>query len=193
MKIIAELGLKKSWATFINRFTIIDLAIMGMMAALGIATKPLIVPLAHFITSPLLIPGGTVAGGFYMLWLVLGRGLVGKTGAATLIALVQAILVLGLGAFGSHGVISLITYLLPGVAVDLLLLCCGHQVCCLPCAFLAGIGANVTGSLLASLVFFHLPWIPLLLTLSAATLSGGIGGILAYQILQQLKKIDFHY
>jgi len=101
-----------------------------MMAALGIAIKPVIVPLAHIVTGPLFIPGGVVAGGFYMMWLVLGFGLTGKRGTATLIGLIQAFVVLGTGFFGSHGVMSLLTYTVPGIMADLGLLLIGHRVCC---------------------------------------------------------------
>ena len=65
------------------RFSLFDLIIIAMMAALGIAIKPVVVPLAHIITGPLFIPSGAVAGGFYMMWLVLGLGLTGKRGTAT--------------------------------------------------------------------------------------------------------------
>lgn len=188
---MGELIIKKKWHCFISRFTIVDLVMMAMCASLGIATKPLIVPLAQFLAAPFLIPKGSIAGGFYMMWLVLGRGIVGKGGAATLTALVQALLVLGLGTFGSHGVLSLVTYLLPGLVIDLILLVCGHQICCYPCALAAGIAANVTGTLLSSFIFFHLPLLPLLITLGVGTLSGGLGGIIAYEILHQVRRFNF--
>ncbi|KKH59838.1 hypothetical protein DU75_07730, partial [Methanosarcina mazei] len=103
---------------FFNGFSVFNLVIIAMMAALGIATKPVVVPLAHIITGPLYIPGGAIAGGFYMMWIVLGAGLVGKRGTATLIAVVQAIMVISLGIFGTHGIMSFFTYILPGLAVD---------------------------------------------------------------------------
>src|SRR5690554_7397100 len=103
---------------FLARYSVFELVIIALMACLGIAIKPVVVPLAHIITGPLYIPGGVVAGGFYMLWLVLGAGLVGKRGTATLIALVQAIMVVSIGVFGTHGIVSFLTYLLPGVAID---------------------------------------------------------------------------
>jgi len=162
-----------------------------MMAALGIAIKPVIVPLAHIVTGPLFIPGGVVAGGFYMMWLVLGFGLTGKRGTATLIGLIQAFVVLGTGFFGSHGVMSLLTYTVPGIMADLGLLLIGHRVCCYPCAFLAGMLANIGGSAMVNLVYFRLPLIPLLLSLCVAALSGGLGGILAFQIREQLWKYQF--
>ncbi|GAG99538.1 unnamed protein product, partial [marine sediment metagenome] len=52
---------------FLQRFSLFDLVIIAMVAALGIATKPVITPLVHIITGPLFIPGGAIAGGFYMM------------------------------------------------------------------------------------------------------------------------------
>ena len=40
----------------VRKFSIFDIIIIALMATLGIATKPVIVPLAHIITGPLYIP-----------------------------------------------------------------------------------------------------------------------------------------
>lgn len=178
------------WRKFIARFSLFDLIIIAMMAALGIAIKPVIVPLAHILTGPLFIPGGVVAGGFYMMWLVLGAGLTGKRGTATLIGLIQALVELSIGFSGSHGVMGLLTYTLPGIMADLGLFVSGHRVCCSPCAFLTGMMANLGGTFMVNFIYFRLPAIPLLLSLSAAALSGGLGGIIAFQILHQITKFQ---
>lgn len=178
------------WQRFLDRFSMYDLIIIAMMAALGIAIKPVVVPLAQIITGPLFIPGGAAAGGFYMLWLVLGTGLTGKRGTAALIAVTQALVVTGAGIIGSHGAMSLLTYTVPGILADLGLLLIGHRVCCSPCAFLAGMLANIGGTTMVNLVYFRLPLIPLVLTLSAAALSGGIGGLIAFQIRQRLLRFQ---
>ncbi|MDD4171057.1 MAG: ECF transporter S component [Syntrophomonas sp.] len=175
---------------FLDRFSLYDLVIIAMMAALGVATKQIIVPLAHIITGPLFIPSGAVAGGLYMMWLVLGFGITGKRGTMTLICVVQAILVIATGILGSHGALSLITYTVPGILADIGLLLIGHRVCCLPCAFLAGLLANIGGTVMVNFVYFRLPLIPLLLSLSVAALSGGLGGLLAYKILQQIRHVS---
>lgn len=165
-----------------DRFTVFELVFIAVMAALGIAVKPIVVPLIHMITGPLLIPGGSVAGGIYMLWIVLGVSLINKPGTGTLVALVQAIMVIATGVYGSHGIMSLITYLLPGVAVDLaaaLLSRCPDRRLRL---FFCGMAANLTGTMLSNLLFFRLPAVPLLLSLCAGALSGGLGGLVAYAI-----------
>lgn len=170
------------------RFSMFDLILLALMACLGVATKPIVVPLAQIITGPLYVPGGVIAGGFYMMWLVIGAGLVRKTGAATLIAAVQALMIVSLGIFGTHGLMSLVTYLLPGVAVDLVMLLSRHKGCCIGCCFAGGIAANISGTYLVNLVFFRLPLIPLVLSLSSALLSGGLGGIIAHSVIRQVEK-----
>ena len=49
-------------------FQLSDYVVLAMLAGMGIASKVIIVPLAQAITGPLFIPGGVVAGGFYMLF-----------------------------------------------------------------------------------------------------------------------------
>jgi ABC-type thiamin/hydroxymethylpyrimidine transport system permease subunit len=149
-----------------------------------------VVPLAHIITGPLYIPGGVIAGGFYMMWIVLGAGMVGRLGTATLISVVQAIMVISMGIFGTHGIMSLMTYVLPGLAVDLVLFVSRHRGCCLGCCFVSGIAANIAGTFLVNLVFFRLPLIPLILSLSSAALSGGLGGVIAYSVIKQFRKFN---
>lgn len=173
----------------LRAFSTRELVIIAVLAALGIAIKPVVVPIAHMVAAPFLIPGGAFAGGLYMMWLVVGMGLVGKRGTPTLIALVQALLVMVTGVPGSWGVMSLVIYTMPGVVMDLGLLLVRHNACCLRCCFLAGILANVTGTLMVSLVLL-LPSIPLLLALCTAALSGGVGGVMAWEVLKELHR--FH-
>ncbi|HHU29202.1 MAG: ECF transporter S component [Bacillota bacterium] len=173
----------------LSRFSTFDLILLALMACLGIATKPVIVPLTHIITGPLFIPGGVIAGGFYMMWLVMGAGLVAKPGAGTLTAAVQAVMVTALGIYGTHGILSLATYLLPGVAVDLVMLLWRYRSNSITCCFAAGIAANASGTVLVNFVFFRLPWIPLILSVASAALSGGLGGIIAYGVIRLRSRI----
>ncbi|GFN34740.1 ECF transporter S component [Tepidimicrobium xylanilyticum] len=172
----------------VNKFSIFEIIVIALMATLGIAIKPVIVPLAHIITGPLFIPGGAIAGGLYMMWIVLGMGLIGKVGVATLISLVQSIMVVSLGIYGTHGIVSFFTYIIPGLVVDLYLLLIKRREFNPGNYFIAGILANISGTFLVNLVFFRLPLIPLVLTLTSASLSGGIGGLIAYNIIKGLKK-----
>lgn len=172
----------------VKKFSIFEIIVIALIGALGIATKPVIVPLAHIITGPLYIPGGAVAGGLYMMWIVLGLGLVGKVGTATLISIVQAIMVVSLGIYGTHGIVSFFTYIIPGLVVDLYVLFTRRKELQAGDYFIGGILANISGTFLVNLVFFRLPLIPLVLTLASASLSGGIGGLIAYGIIKNLKR-----
>ena len=174
----------------LKRFSVKDLIIIAAIAALGLAVKAVIVPLIQLASAPLFIPGGALGGGLYMMWLVLAAGITGKRGAATLAAVVQAILVVLTGVGGSHGLLSLFSYTLPGVAIDLWLLISRHRICCLPCSFISCILANLCGTMAVNLIFFSLPAVPLLLSLAAAALSGGVGGVLAWHLLGALRKFD---
>jgi energy-coupling factor transport system substrate-specific component len=172
----------------VSKFSIFEIIVIALMATLGIATKPVITPLAHIITGPLYIPGGAVAGGLYMMWIVLGVGLIGKKGVATLISVVQAIMVVSLGIYGSHGIVSFITYIVPGLIVDFYVLLLRNKEFQKGDFFISGILANISGTFLVNIVFFRLPLVPLILTLAAASLSGGIGGLIAYGIFNKLRK-----
>jgi len=158
------------------------------MAALGLAVKAVITPLIHLASVPLFIPGGALGGGLYMMWLVMASGITGKRGAATLAALVQAILVILTGIGGSHGILSLVSYTLPGLAIDVWLLISRHRLCCLPCAFVSCLSANLCGTMAINLILFRLPMIPLLLSLAVAAFSGGLGGVLSWRLLCALRK-----
>lgn len=179
--------------SFVGKFSLFKLVIIALMAALGLASKPIVVPLAHMITAPLFIPGGAVAGGFYMMWIVLGAALVNKRGAATLIAFTQGLIVMITGSFGSHGVVSILTYSLPGIMVDVLFLIFRRKIKTPIDFFIAGIIANLSGTYLSNLVFFKLPAIPLILSLASGALSGGLGGILAYFIYKKIIALDLDF
>lgn len=181
---------KKLNKGFLKSFKVYDLVIIAMMASLGIAVKPIVVSLSHLITGPLFIPGGSLAGGFYMMWLILGSALIKRPGTATLIGVIQAVMVLAAGVYGSHGVFSLVTYTLPGLAVDGLLLLTRLGPDKKIGMFLGGITANLTGVILSNVIFFRLPLLPLLLSISIGALSGAVGGLLAYLIFKRLEKLQ---
>ena len=54
-----------------------------------------------------------------MMWMALARVIVNKPGTALIFGLAQGITVMLLGFFGSHGVFSIVSYSLPGLAVEI--------------------------------------------------------------------------
>ncbi|MBD3243122.1 MAG: hypothetical protein GF331_21200 [Chitinivibrionales bacterium] len=170
----------------LRRFTLAELLILALLASLGIAAKPLIVPAARLLARTLLLPTGALAGGFYMLWLVLGAALVRKTGSATLVALVQALIVAITGMPGSHGPLSLLTYVLPGVAADLAIAVTPAAHTWLWRCLAGGAAANLCGMILANLIFYRLGPIPLAIASVGATLSGAVGGFVAWTVARRI-------
>ena len=172
----------------LRKFSVRDLVLIAAMAALGIAIKPVVVPLAHLVSTPLMIPGGALAGGLYMMWIAVAFGLTGKHGTATLVGIVQAILVMITGVSGSHGAMSLVSYTIPGLLVDAVFLILRRGVDSMPLAMLAGLLANLAGTVCVNTIFFSLPLVPLLLSLCVAAFSGGVGGVVSWLLLSALKK-----
>lgn len=175
---------------FLKNYSVFNLIIIAVVSALGIATKPIVVPLVHIITGPLFIPGGAVAGGFYMFWVVLGAGIVKRTGSGTLIGIVQGILVIAIGTMGTHGIMSIISYTLPGIAVDVIFLFSKNKKFTSLHYVFGCMAANVTGTLISNILFFRLPFVTVILIVSAAALSGTVGGLIAYSISKSLEKLN---
>lgn len=177
----------------LRNFSILQLVTISIVAALGVATKPIIVPLVHIITGPLFIPGGAIAGGFYMFWVVLGIGLVKKRGTGTLIGLIQGLLVIVTGAMGTHGILSIISYSLPGIAADLIFIWSRDNKYTIIHFILGSLSANVVGTMISNAMFFRLPMETLLILLTGAALSGAIGGVLAWNILIAINKLNLDF
>jgi len=169
------------------RFTTFNLILMALMAAIGLAIKPLVKTLTHIVSTPLGIPGGTLGGGFYMMWLCLIAAIVPRFGSATLTGLIQGLVVLITGWFGGHGAASLITYTLPGLAIDLTAYIYRRRDKIDAQIFFCVI-SNLVGTYLVGLIIMRLPKAPLLISLSMAIISGCIGGVLSYLIFQQMKR-----
>ncbi len=92
------------------------------------------------------------------------------------------------GVFGTHGILSIVTYTLPGIATDLAFWALKRDETGKIRMFTGGVAANICGTLLSNLIFFRLPLVPLMLGLCAAALSGGLGGLLAWKIGAVIKK-----
>ena len=113
-----------------------------------------------------------------MIWPMLALLIVRQFGTATIVGLIQGIVVLVTGIYGSHGVLSLITYTIPGLTIDVLYLLI-HRFQNQWLMFLPTAMGNVSGSLIVGVVFMHLPRIPLVVGLIFAFFFGAMGGLLS--------------
>jgi energy-coupling factor transport system substrate-specific component len=173
-----------------KKFTLYELILIAALSAIGLAIKPIINPMIHIITSSLRIPGGSLSGGFLMMWMALARVMVNKPGSALLFGLTQGITVMLIGFFGSHGVFSLVSYSLPGLVLEIFALFFKGQslfVLCLYC-----IVANITGSLIVAVVVMQVPFLLLMITIASSFLSGMMGGYFAEIVLKKSEKLAPH-
>lgn len=171
---------------FLRRFALFDLLILALLASLGIAAKPLVMPAARLLARTLLLPTGAIASGFYMLWLVLGAAIVRKAGAATLVALVQALIVALTGMPGSHGPVSLLTYALPGVAADLAIAVTPSVHAWLWRCLTGATAAAVCGMIVTNMIFYRLSTVPLIIASAGAAASGVAGGFVAWGVARRV-------
>lgn len=180
----------KTRRRLLSGFTIVDLIVITVLSALGVAISGVVGVYVRMLTGPLMVPGGAVAGGIYMLFLVMAVVLTGKKSSAVLVGFLQAIMVLVMPWAGNHGIMTLLTYTAPGVAIFLLLSLMRHKGCCRLCCFFACMVANLTGIALVSGVVMQLPFVPMMLGLTLGALSGGLGGLLTWVLAEKLKKLE---
>ncbi|MFA5498472.1 MAG: ECF transporter S component [Candidatus Cloacimonadia bacterium] len=175
---------------WLEKFTTQDLIIVAIIGALGMAIKPIITPIVHLVSGPLLIPGGSLAGGFYMLWLGVVIVLVPRRGSAFLIGLTQGITTLILGHFGNHGVLSILSYTLPGLTADLVALFFKEKHSLYAQVTICA-SANFVGTIIVASAIMRLPVLPLAVSLTTAIISGIAGGVISYNVIKRLIRYNF--
>ncbi len=178
----------KSSGGTLKFFSIFDLVLIAMLTALSIAFKTVVGILIRLITSSVGIPGGALAGGFYMLWLPLAILLTQKRGSAFILAAVQIIIMVATGAPGSHGVWTIVTYFMPAIFVEIIYLYRPKKGYNILHFLFATILANLAGTYGSNLLFFKLSWQPLLFTLIAAAFSGALGAVIGYFAFKGIEK-----
>ena len=162
-----------------------DLLYIAIFSALGLSVKPIITPLIHLISSPLMIPGGSLAGGLYMMWLVLAIVIVKKPGAGFLVGFVQGVVMISIGFFGNHGAVSIISYTLPGITAEIASFLLKNKDNLFSQIMLC-LFANISGTIVVTILIMRLALIPLIISLIAASISGMIGGIFSYSIYKKM-------
>ena len=177
----------KKTGIMLQKITTLDAVFITLMAACGLALKPIVGPIGKLIGTLFFIPGGSVAGAVYMIWPMLAVLVVRRLGVASLVGLIEGVIVLITGIYGSHGILSIITYLMPCLLIDLGYLLVKNINNKLTFFFPPAFG-NTGGSILVGYFIMHIPFIPLLIGLIPAFIFGGIGGLLAAKLHDLLTK-----
>jgi hypothetical protein len=159
---------------------------IALLASLGMAAKPLLQPFSRLLLNTFFIPGGVLFGGFYMMWLVLARGLVDRPGSGILAAFMQSLIAFALGLSPAQGMLSVATYVLPGAVVELIFLVPGRGAlirvvrCILSCAL-----ANLAGIAVVA-VIRGFEGHPVLVLMIIGAFSGGLGGLVAFAVMEKI-------
>ncbi|MCK4341728.1 MAG: ECF transporter S component [Phycisphaerae bacterium] len=170
-------------------FTVHELLIMAVLAALGGALSTVVSMAGQAVHAAVGIPGGLqFLAGIHVLPLVLALGLIRKPGAATVAGLLKGPVELLSG--NPHGLWVVLYGVLAGLAIDLiwLLLARRHH----PAIFMFAGGAGSATNLLVAKLAMSLPNDPrvtigLFVLAGVAFISGALlGGALGWYLLQAL-------
>ncbi len=168
---------------FKEKFNLKEMIYISLLAATATVTKTPIRALSTFLTSSVGLPAGVVGGVYYMFWIVAACAIVKKRGTATLFCIIQIFVSI---ATSSMPIIKLITYLPPGIAIDVFLIIFNIKNYDKRLLMLLGGIANGAGAVSMAFIM-GLPFIAVVTSLLIAIISGSVGGYLAYLIVVRIE------
>lgn len=168
-----------------KRFTLKELIYISLLATIATISKTPIRVLSNFLSGSIGLPGGVIGGVYYMFWIVAACGFVKKTGTATLFCIIQIFVSL---VISSMPPIKLITYLPPGIAIDLFLLLWRKDPLQKGIMVILGALANSAGAVAQAMIIMGLSNIPTLISAITSAISGAIGGYLAFVVVIKLRE-----
>lgn len=172
-----------------KKYDLRTIIFLSLCCDLGLFAKRIISPFTNIITDALHIPGG-VGTSFSLMFLVIAAVLVQGRFCGAIMGAVQSGLALGFGMVGSMGALAPIGYIMPGLAIDLVL----HlaEKLHLPRTermVLANGLAAPCAAFTANCIVFHLSGIVLALYLCVAMSSGILCGFLGSRIVPRLTPV----
>lgn len=162
-----------------------QLALMALLADMGLMSKRIIGPVANIITDSLHIPGG-ICTGFSLMFLVLAVRLVSVRYAGVKMSFIQSVTALILGRVGSMGALSVVGYVLPGLIIDLTATYAQYaDIPQVEYFVLANIFSSVMAAITANFIVFGMKGWLLVLYLAVASMTGLLCGLLGWKIFQK--------
>ncbi len=154
----------------------------ALCCALGFFGKTIISPFTNLLSDIAHIPGG-IGTAFSLMFLVVAAECVPRFGCCALMGLVQSLLAIAMGRLGAMGMLSPLGYILPGMAIDLVLLFArGVRMKRIWHMALANTMASVTAALTANLIVFRLSGIALFMYLGTSALCGAVCGLMGSRV-----------
>ena len=158
---------------------LVEFIIMIVFCFAGIFCKKVINPFANVVTDSLHIPGG-ISTAVSLMFMVMASAFTSRKWSATAMGIMQAAFALAMGSVGSMGVFLPVSYVIPGIVIDLVMVLYKKEILTLRLsAFIANILSSVSAAVIADIIVFHLPVPILTLYLCVAALSGAICGAVA--------------
>lgn len=166
-----------------EKFSLKEMIYISLLATTATVSKVPVRALSNFLTSSVGLPGGIVGGVYYMFWIVAACAVVKKHGTATLFCVIQIFVSM---ITSSMPIIKLITYLPPGIAIDLFLIAWGSREYNKSILMFLGAIANIAGAITQAVLIMQLPLIPTLLSAFTSGISGAVGGYCAFLIVKRV-------
>ncbi len=136
------------------------------------------------------MPVGVFTGGLYMFWPILAGSIVRRPGSTLATCLIQAVLALVTGFTGLLGPAACISYVTPGVVMEVLFHVARRirpdGVDRVVTLMLAGMLGNLAGSMTNAYLFFALRGHALTVAITSSLVSGAGGGWLACVVGKRL-------
>ena len=167
-----------------NKLSLRDLIFISLCSVLGMVAKPLLSPMFNLVTDFVRIPGGSMTAGVSMLFLVFASRMTGKPWTAFLGGLLQRFVALSTGISAQAGIMVLITYSLPGIAIDAIMRLPKPEMKYR--MVLAGAAGVLAGAVSTNLLYFHMSMIPFILFYIFGLASGALGGYIANLLYERI-------
>lgn len=164
-------------------FSLEEVALISLCGALVFLLRVM-------VKVPLHIPGHS--GIFWVIPVMAGSGIIRKPGAGTCIGIISGILVAFFG-MDTLPLFDILKYCALGMSIDLLMVVFAYPTGGVAAGFVIGAAGNVVKMIVDYLVltFFGMPAVFIALGIGVSAIShiifGGIGGIIAVQILSRLR------
>lgn len=169
-----------------KKYSLRTIIFLALCCDLGLFAKRIINPFANIITDALHIPGG-IGTSFSLMFLVIAVVLVPNMFCGAVMGAVQSGLALSFGMVGSMGALSPIGYIIPGLAIDLIMWATGKVTLSRTERMVLANGiAAPCAALTANCIVFRLSGVVLALYLCAAASSGILCGFLGARIAERL-------
>ena len=160
---------------------------LALCVTLSLISKRLVSPFTNILTDFIRIPGGGAATAFSLVFLIIGCSVTEYRFAATLCAIAQGFLAVCMGMSSYQGAFVVITYVVPGIVIDILRTCIRTKdvsyfmlTCCI---------SNTVCAVVSNLLVFHLTSIALLLWILVAASFGLIAGSIGSVVYTRLRPI----